>query len=151
MEFKKEIANNLNQLLEKNYDAEKGYKDAADKVQNTRMKQFLEEQAQLRYDFGHQIKSEIKAFDGEVDKGGSVKGSMHRAWMDLKSAVSSDKEENVMEEVQRGEQSAIEEYNEVINKSNLPATTKDVLTQQRDKFSKHNKVQRTGKLFLKLK
>ena len=134
MEFKKEIANNLNQLLEKNYDAEKGYKDAADKVQNTRMKLFLEEQAQLRYDFGHQIKSEIKAFDGEVDKGGSVKGSMHRAWMDLKSAVSSDKEENVMEEVQRGEQSAIEEYNEVINKSNLPATTKDVLTQQRDKI-----------------
>ncbi|PZW41499.1 uncharacterized protein (TIGR02284 family) [Mesonia algae] len=134
MEFKKEIANNLNQLLEKNYDAEKGYKDAADKVQNTRMKQFLEEQAQLRYDFGHQIKSEIKAFDGEVDKGGSVKGSMHRAWMDLKSAVTSDKEENVMEEVQRGEQSAIEEYNEVINKSNLPATTKDVLTQQRDKI-----------------
>jgi len=134
MEFKKEIANNLNQLLEKNYDAEKGYKDAADKVQNTRMKQFLEEQAQLRYDFGHQIKSEIKAFDGEVDKGGSVKGSMHRAWMDLKSAVTSDKEENVMEEVQRGEQSAIEEYNEVINKSNLPATTKDILTQQRDKI-----------------
>lgn len=134
MEFKKEIANNLNQLLEKNYDAEKGYKDAADKVQNTRMKQFLEEQAQLRYDFGHQIKSEIKAFDGEVDKGGSVKGSMHRAWMDLKSAVTSDKEENVMEEVQRGEQSAIEEYNEVINKSNLPATTKDVLTKQRDKI-----------------
>jgi len=134
MEFKKEIANNLNQLLEKNYDAEKGYKDAADKVQNTRMKQFLEEQAQLRYDFGHQIKSEIKAFDGDVDKGGSVKGSMHRAWMDLKSAVSSDKEENVMEEVQRGEQSAIEEYNEVINKSNLPATTKDILTQQRDKI-----------------
>jgi len=134
MEFKKEIANNLNQLLEKNYDAEKGYKDAADKVQNTRMKQFLEEQAQLRYDFGHQIKSEIKAFDGEVDKGGSVKGSMHRAWMDLKSAVTSDKEENVMEEVQRGEQSAIEEYNEVINKSNLPATTKDVLTQQRNKI-----------------
>lgn len=134
MEFKKEIANNLNQLLEKNYDAEKGYKDAADKVQNTRMKQFLEEQAQLRYDFGHQIKSEIKAFDGEVDKGGSVKGSMHRAWMDLKSAVTSDKEENVMEEVQRGEQSAIEEYNEVINKSNLPATTKGILTQQRDKI-----------------
>ena len=128
------VLQSFNQLLEKNYDAEKGYKDAADKVQNTRMKQFLEEQAQLRYDFGHQIKSEIKAFDGEVDKGGSVKGSMHRAWMDLKSAVSSDKEENVMEEVQRGEQSAIEEYNEVINKSNLPATTKDILTQQRDKI-----------------
>ena len=134
MEFKKEIANNLNQLLEKNYDAEKGYKDAADKVQNTRMKQFLEEQAQLRYDFGHQIKSEIKAFDGEVDKGGSVKGSMHRAWMDLKSAVSSDKEANVMEEVQRGEQSALEEYDEVINNAHLPATTKDILTQQRAKI-----------------
>jgi len=134
MEFKKEIANNLNQLLEKNYDAEKGYKDAAEKVKSTQMKQFLEEQAQLRYDFGHEIKSEIKAFDGEVDKGGSVKGSMHRAWMDLKSAVSSDKEENVMEEVQRGEQSALEEYDEVINNAHLPATTKDILTQQRAKI-----------------
>jgi len=134
MEFKEEIASNLNQLLEKNYDAEKGYKDAAGKVKNARMKQFLEEQAQLRYDFGHQIKSEIKAFDGKPDKGGSIKGTAHRAWMDLKAAISSDKEENVMEEVQRGEQTAINEYDEVINKTNLPASTKSILTQQRDKI-----------------
>ena len=53
MEFTKEVAKKLNNLLEKNYDAEKGYKDAAERIENPTMKDFLQKQAQKRYDFGH--------------------------------------------------------------------------------------------------
>ncbi|WP_121667598.1 ferritin-like domain-containing protein [Mesonia aquimarina] len=133
MEFTDKVSKRLNQLLEKNYDAEKGYKDAAERVENPKMKDFLSEQAQKRYDFGHQLKSEIKNYGKSPDKGGSVKGAAHRAWMDLKAAVSSDKHENIMEEVQRGEQSAINEYDEVIAED-LPPTTKDILVKQREEI-----------------
>ena len=134
MKFTEEVAKKLNNLLEKNYDAEKGYQDAAERIENPSMKDFLQEQAQKRYDFGHEIKTEIKNYGEEPDKGGSAKGTVHRAWMDLKAAVASSSEEQVMEEVQRGEQSAINEYNEVISETSLPPSVQQVLTKQRDQI-----------------
>lgn len=41
MSYSEEVSNKLNELLEKNYDAEKGYKLAAQKVKNERLKAFL--------------------------------------------------------------------------------------------------------------
>ncbi len=134
MKFTEEVAKKLNNLLEKNYDAEKGYQDAAERIENPTMKDFLQKQAQKRYDFGHEIKTEIKNYGEEPDKGGSAKGTVHRAWMDLKAAVASSSEEQVMEEVQRGEQSAINEYNEVISETSLPPSVQQVLTKQRDQI-----------------
>lgn len=134
MEFKEEIANNLNQLLEKTYDAEKGYKDAASNVKDAKMKAFLEEQAKQRYDFGHDIKQEIKAFDQKPDKGGSAKGSLHRTWMDVKTAFSGNENETVMEEVQRGEKAAIEDYDDILAEKELPPSTKAMLQGQRQKI-----------------
>lgn len=134
MKFTEEVAKKLNNLLEKNYDAEKGYQDAAERIENPTMKDFLQKQAQKRYDFGHEIKTEIKNYGEEPDKGGSAKGTVHRAWMDLKTAVASSSEEQVMEEVQRGEQSAINEYNEVISETSLPPSVQQILTKQRDQI-----------------
>lgn len=134
MKFTEEVAKKLNNLLEKNYDAEKGYQDAAERIENPTMKDFLQKQAQKRYDFGHEIKTEIKNYGEEPDKGGSAKGTVHRAWMDLKAAVASSSEEQVMEEVQRGEQSAINEYNEVISETSLPTSVQQILTKQRDQI-----------------
>ena len=134
MKFTEEVAKKLNNLLEKNYDAEKGYQDAAERIENPTMKDFLQKQAQKRYDFGHEIKTEIQNYGEEPDKGGSAKGTVHRAWMDLKAAVASSSEEQVMEEVQRGEQSAINEYNEVISETSLPPSVQQILTKQRDQI-----------------
>ena len=134
MKFTEEVAKKLNNLLEKNYDAEKGYQDAAEQIENPKMKDFLQKQAQKRYDFGHEIKTEIKNYGEQPDKGGSAKGTVHRAWMDLKAAVASSSEEQVMEEVQRGEQSAINEYNEVISETSLPTSVQQILTKQRDQI-----------------
>ena len=53
------IVNILNELLTKNYDAERGYKEAAEKVQNISLKGYFENQSKNRYDFGHEIKSLI--------------------------------------------------------------------------------------------
>ena len=39
-----------------------------------------------------------------------------------------------MEEVQRGEQSAINEYNEVISETSLPPSVQQTLTKQRDQI-----------------
>lgn len=132
MKYTEEMSNKLNELLEKNYDAEKGYKKAAENVENTKLKQFFNEQSEQRNSFGHELKSEIKNYGEDPDKGGSTKGALHRTWMDIESAFSSNNEETILEEVQRGEKAAIEEYNEVINDTTLPPTTQQILTKHRD-------------------
>lgn len=128
----KESAKMLNELLEKNYDTEKVYKTAAGDVKNERLKSFFKEKAMQRYDFGHELKTEIKSFGESPDKGSSVTGDTHRAWMNLKTAFSSDNEEAVLEETIRAEKAAVEDYNKMIKADGFPPTTANLLIKQRN-------------------
>lgn len=132
MSYSDNIANELNELLEKNYDAEAGYKKAAEDVKNQDLKNYFNSRAKDRYDFGHQLKDEIKSFGHEPEKGTSLKGDAHRMWMDLKSAFSNDKEESILEEAIRGEKAAIEDYNKIIAKNDLPPSTENLIIRQRN-------------------
>lgn len=129
------VGNKLNNILEKTYDAEKGYAKAADNTDNANLKNFFQRKKQQRYDFGHELKTEIKQFGEEVDKGGSVTGAMHRAWMDTKAFFSADDEEAMLEESIRGEKAAVEEYQEVLKDTALPASTATLLSQQMNKIN----------------
>jgi len=51
--------------------------------------------------------------------------------MDVKKVFSSDNEESMLEETIRGEKSAVEEYEEVINETSLPMSTKNILEKQK--------------------
>lgn len=132
MEYTEKIADKLNDLLEKNYDSEKGYKLAEEKVNDPQLKELFRSRAQNRYDFGHEIKAEIKKYGESPDKGTSVKGDLHRTWMNIKSSLSSNTEEAILEEAIRGEKAAVSDYDSVINEKEIPSTTKDMLIRQRD-------------------
>ena len=132
MSYSNEISKKLNELLEKNYDAEKGYKLAAEKVNNQKLKSFFSERAQERYDFGHELKSEIRNFGEEPDKGSSLAGDAHRSWMNLKASLSGDKDEAVLEEAIRGEKAAVEEYEDILKEQEIPASTGNILMKQKN-------------------
>ncbi|SHM99524.1 PA2169 family four-helix-bundle protein [Polaribacter sp. KT 15] len=129
--YTQEVGQKLNALLEKTYDAEKGFKKAAENIENNSLKIYFNRKAEERYNFGHELKKEIKSFNQDVDKGGSLTGTAHRAWMDVKSLFSLDDEESMLEEAIRGEKASIEEYNDVLKETSLPSSTKDVLESQK--------------------
>ncbi|WP_430908103.1 ferritin-like domain-containing protein [Maribacter sp. 2-571] len=130
------ISSKLNDLLEKTYDAEKGFKQASEKVENTKLKTFFESKSAERYNFGHQLKAEIKGYGEDVEKGDSLTAKAHRTWIDMKAFFASDTDEAMLEEVIRGEKAAIQEYNEVLSETALPPTTLEVLTRHRDTIQK---------------
>merc|ERR1712108_133443 len=111
---------------------EKGFKKAAENVEHSALKSYFNQKAQERYNFGHELKSEIKSFNQDVDKGGSLTGKAHRAWMDVKSLFSADDEESMLEEAIRGEKTAVEEYEDVLSETTLPSSTKSLLTSQKN-------------------
>ena len=132
--YNEEVGKKLNDLLERTYDAEKGFKKAAENVEHQGLKNYFNNKAQQRYEFGHELKNEIKSFGQNVEKGGSLKGSAHRAWMDVKSMFSADNEEKMLEESLRGERAALDEYNDIMEDVSIPASTKNVLSNQKNKI-----------------
>ena len=134
MNYSENIAKKLNELLQKTYDAKKGYQLAAEKIEGPSVKQFLNDKVTQRKHFAADLKTAIQEFGWEVEKEGSFKGQLHRAWMDLTASLTGNETERVLEEVERGETESIKEYNEILNDDSfsLMPKTRTLLTNQRD-------------------
>jgi len=125
----------LNGLLTKNYDAEKGYKEAGEKIEHSTLRSYFENQAKNRYDFGHEIKALISKYGGEPDKGTSVAGDLHRTWIAIRDAFT-DGDQAIYDECIRGEEAFSEEYAEVLNDEVIPQDVKEVVRKQKDSVDK---------------
>lgn len=110
MKSKKERIHDLNDLLERNFDAVQGYKDAARNVTNEELKSFFISQAKERLKLSEEIKVEIRLLGGFPVKEGSFLGIFHRSWMNFKTSLNHDNEKEVCEACIIGEQKAIREY-----------------------------------------
>ena len=75
-----------------------------------------------------------RALKDKIDKEGSVAGTAHRAWMDIKAFLSLEDEESMLEEAIRGEKTAVKEYDDVLTETSLPSSTKSLLESQKNKI-----------------
>ena len=128
--YTEKVGEKLNDLLEKTYDAEKGYSKAAENTDHALLKAFFERKSKERKNFGNTLKTEIHGFGEKADEGGSVTGAAHRTWMDIKAFFSADSPEAMLEEAIRGEKAAVEEYEDVLSDTSLPSSTSKILTDQ---------------------
>jgi len=55
---------------------------------------------------------------------------MHRAWINLKSAIAKRDDHAILAECERGEDSAVKEYKEAIEEENLAAPTREIISRQ---------------------
>lgn len=132
MKYTEEISNKLNELLIKNYDAEKGYINAYKNVESKELKMFFKRRASERSDFAKELRTEILQYGEIPTDAGSFKGTMHRNWMSLKATFTSNDDEVILEEAIRGEEASLEEYNNLITEKNLPPTIDSLIAKHRN-------------------
>ena len=120
----------LQNIIEKNYDAKKGYAKAMQEAKSPTLKRFLQQQAAQRGRFATAIDQKLRQLGAAPKESGSVTGAMHRTWIDLKSALANNDDEAVLEEVIRGEKASVDKYQEVIKKNVLVPNVKTVLQSQ---------------------
>ncbi|TYB71529.1 PA2169 family four-helix-bundle protein [Bizionia gelidisalsuginis] len=131
--FNDKTKDKLNELLEKAYDAEKGFKKVAQHVENPRLKTFFNQKALERSGYINELSSALRTQGMEVsEKDGSVSGSIHRAWIDTKALFSIDNDESMLEEVKTGEKAAIEDYEDILNNYEISLPVRDTLIKQKD-------------------
>ena len=122
----------LNALLEKNYDAQRGYATAAEDVKHVQLKRWFAKQGKVRTQFCAELAGEMKRMNMEPNNDGSVLGDLHRQWMDIKSFLSLNTQESILEECLRGEQASLDEYNDVLeHRGELAPTIVTILENQR--------------------
>jgi uncharacterized protein (TIGR02284 family) len=132
MKYEKIISNRLNELLTKNYDAEKGYIEAMNDVDLVSIKKFFKNRAEERARFARQLRTEILTYGEIPEDTGSMKGLVHRNWMTLRATFSTNNEETILSEALRGEKKSLKEYNEVLEDTSLPSRLRNLLTEQRN-------------------
>ncbi len=125
----------LNDLLTKAYDAEQGFKQAAERAKDhhPELAWFFTQQSDQRLSFGHEIKQLITQYGGVPDKGSSMTAKAHQVWIAVKDALTPDHDgEAILEECVRGEKAALEEYDEKLKCPDLQHDVKALITKQRE-------------------
>ncbi|MEX2592105.1 MAG: PA2169 family four-helix-bundle protein [Anditalea sp.] len=133
MKTKQELASELNEVLERNYDAVNGYKDAARDVENEVLRDFLIQQAAERVRFGKEIRNEVILLGGSPVEEGSALGVLHRTWMNFKTNLTHHNEKEVCEECLRGENAALEQYVVLLEEREIPVSLRVELERHKAK------------------
>jgi uncharacterized protein (TIGR02284 family) len=141
MAQQKEIISTVNGLIETLKDGEKGFKEAADAVKDPKLKSLFQEYSQQRSRFANELQTQAKSLgEPEPEKTSSAAGAMHRAWINLKSAVTSGNDKAILSEVERGEDSAVHEFEEAMH-NGLTSPLRDIVSRQFSEIkSAHDRV-----------
>ena len=135
-----DVISTLNGLIETCKDGQEGSKEAAEGVERSDLKSLFYEFSQQRAQFAGELQSLVQQLGGDPENTGSVAGAIHRGWMNIKSAVTGKDEAAILNECERGEDSAKNTYKDALENS-LPANVLEtVQTQYQAILSAHDRV-----------
>lgn len=136
----KDYVSTLNDLIETCKDGEEGYKKAAEKVQRTDLKSVFQQLASQRAQFAGELQQEVTRIGGKAETSGTVGGALHRGWMDVKGSVTGKDDHNVLEDSERGEDAAVDAYQEALGKD-LPSDIRSVVEREYQLIQRaHNQI-----------
>ena len=125
-----DIASVLNSLIETCKDGQEGFRSAAENVRNPDMASLFRSYSNQRQQFVSELQTLVRGLGEGMEKTGSVAGALHRGWIDLKAAVSAKDEHAILAECERGEDSAVEEYKEALEHSEIPPAVQGAIARQ---------------------
>ena len=128
--MKNDTISTLNSLIETCKDGELGFKTAADGLQSADVKAKFLEYSRQRAEMARELQAEVRRLGGDPEKSGSMSGTMHRGWLDIKSAVTGKDDHAIIAEAERGEDVAKAAYENALKESTLDTSARSIVQQQ---------------------
>ncbi|PYK45545.1 MAG: hypothetical protein DME46_03955 [Verrucomicrobia bacterium] len=127
----KETISTINDLIETLKDGQEGFRQAAEAVEDPELKSLFNEFSLQRSRFAGELQSQAVALgESKPEDSSSVAGAMHRAWINLKSAIAQRDDHAILAECERGEDSAVKEYLEAMGEENLAGPVREIISRQ---------------------
>ena len=133
----KELANRLNEVITRNYDAVAGYQLAAKKTDDNKLKSMFDQKAFQRQIFANDLATKVETMGEKPVEQSSLIADVHRTWMDIKTAFSTGKKEAVLEECIRGEKASLDEYETLLQYQIMSEDVRELIDKQMESIT-HN-------------
>jgi uncharacterized protein (TIGR02284 family) len=128
-----EIVEDLNDLVKINNDRIMGYEKAIEDNKDAQLDDLFRHYVIQSQKFRSQLAEHIVRIDGMAVTDATstdVSSKIHRAWIDIKSAITGKDRDTVLSSVEFGENAAVEAYQDAVEKDHIPAYIKEDLTSQ---------------------
>lgn len=119
----------LSHLLEICRNGERGFRLAARHATETSVRNLFSAVAYERARFAQELAPHVHRLGGQGCSVGTTAGAIHRAWMQLRGAISGHHDDALLGEAERGERAAIHTYREALE-GMLPPTVFDIVERQ---------------------
>lgn len=124
-----DLISTLNNLVETSRDGEEGFRTSAEHAKDAQLKSLFQNRAQSCAAAVRELQDIVLAHGGKAAEGGSVSGSLHRRWVDIKSMVTGRDDQAILNEVERGEDVAVDSYKKALSQS-LPPDVQTLVERQ---------------------
>src|SRR2546427_137923 len=124
-----DVVDVLNDLLESCRDGEYGFRTSSENADSPDLKALFMRHSTECGVAARELEAEIRRLGGEPASGGTVAGALHRGWVSVKTALTSQDDKAVLEECERGEDSALAQYRKAL-KQPLPPAVRVVVERQ---------------------
>ena len=142
MSQQKEIISTINSLIETLKDGQEGFRQASEAVKDSQLKTLFNEYSLQRSKFAGELQNEaISLGEHNPENRSSSAGAMHRAWINLKSAITSQDDHAILAECERGEDSAVSEYKKAMEEEEFSSPIREAISRQyTDVKSAHDRI-----------
>lgn len=117
----------LNGLIATTIDSAEGYREAADDAKNPSFRSMFSTRAQKRREIAGELRGQVRSLGGQPEDDGTVLGSAHRVFLNLKNALTGN-DQSIVNEVEAGEDHIKAKYEEALKDRDLSAPVRDVVT-----------------------
>lgn len=121
----------INDLIEINNDRVAGFEKAIADIndENIDLKAVFQEYAEQSRKNGQELAAIVGSVE-EVETGNSVSGTLHRAWIDVKSLFGGSDRAGILSEAERGEDAIKKAYQEALSSNELPSNAIETVRSQ---------------------
>jgi len=124
-----EVISTLNDLIQTCKDGEEGFKSCAEDIGDAQLKKTLLIYAASCATSARELTALVIAHGGDPETKSSLSGTLHRRWIDIKTAIMGKDDDAVLNECERGEDVAKKSYRRALEKD-LPLDVKAVVERQ---------------------
>jgi len=132
----------INDLIEINNDRVAGFEKAISDIndENVDLKELFMGYAEQSRKNGQELAAIVGSAE-EVETGNSVSGTLHRAWIDVKSLFGGSDRASILSEAERGEDAIKKAYQDALTDGNLPYDAVELVRSQAQGInSAHDKI-----------
>lgn len=133
LKTKGRVISDLKALLELVNDGKEGYQKAAETTETPELEALFSKLSGERMAYAAELKEHIELHGGTADnESGGILGGLHRTWLSIKDALSSNENSALIETITTGEKTVIAKYDELIADFADHADHMELLKTQRD-------------------